>query len=94
MPNANVDDAGNDAGLYGIAGAAAYLGISESYVYKLAARDGKLRFWQLFPPKYENGTMTPGSPLIFKREWLDEWKATKTKRGWPKGKPRKPRKQF
>jgi hypothetical protein len=86
-------DSEDDAGLYGVASAAAYLGFSESWVAKLATRDRKLRYWQEFPPERRpDGTVTHGSPLVFKREWLDDYRASRRKPGRPKGSPNRRKK--
>lgn len=81
--DAGTEDA-QGPGLYGVAGAAAYLGVTESWVYKLAVRDRKLRYWQEQPPRDTDGVLTHGSPLVFKREWLDAYQAT------PRRKPGRP----
>jgi hypothetical protein len=71
------------ADLYGIAGAAAYLGVKEQWVWKLT-QAGKLRYWQEVAPRQnDDGTTSHGSPLVFRREWLDEYQAKRRKPGRP-----------
>lgn len=83
-------NARDDADLFGVKSAAEYLGMSESWVKKLAIRDRKLRYWQeIGPTTAPDGTVTHGSALVFKREWLDAYLRTRRKPGRPK-KPESP----
>ena len=70
----------SDVDLYGVNGAAAYLGLSPNTIRALATRyresegaDG-LRFWQEVPARQQDGAVIHGSPLVFKRAWLDAYR--------------------